>query len=245
MADKSEPEPTPQPPHGVFIVLLRGRFFWLLASLVALILIVGETPPTAAPRMESVLPFAAVIAGATYAARGGKKLLLTTLLCSALFIAAWIAYLLRPGGVNMLLCLFALLACLAIAFLCTLGFVLRAGAVTADHIMGAISAYALLAMFFATVYNVLWLVDPASFKGLESPTLRPWADLFYFSCTTLSTVGYGDIIPANSRSRSVAIVEMMTGTFYVAVLIARLANLYPPPARRQRPASTLEPSEHS
>ena len=48
----------------------------------------------------------------------------------------------------------------------------------------------------------------------------------YFSFITLSTVGYGDIIPVSQMARMLAIVEAMFGTFYVALLIARLVSLY-------------------
>ena len=48
----------------------------------------------------------------------------------------------------------------------------------------------------------------------------------YFSFITLSTVGYGDIIPVSEVARMLAIVEAMFGMFYMALLIARLVSLY-------------------
>jgi voltage-gated potassium channel len=48
----------------------------------------------------------------------------------------------------------------------------------------------------------------------------------YFSFTTLSTVGYGDILPVSSVARMLAMVEAMFGMFYVTLLIARLVSLY-------------------
>jgi hypothetical protein len=48
----------------------------------------------------------------------------------------------------------------------------------------------------------------------------------YFSFITLSTVGYGDIIPVSEVARMLAIVEAMFGTFYMTLLIARLVSLY-------------------
>jgi hypothetical protein len=50
--------------------------------------------------------------------------------------------------------------------------------------------------------------------------------LLYFSFTTLTTTGYGDITPVSRHSQSLSILEQMAGTFYVAILIARLAGLY-------------------
>ena len=48
----------------------------------------------------------------------------------------------------------------------------------------------------------------------------------YFSFTTLSTVGYGDIIPLSGVARMLAMVEAVFGMFYVTLLIARLVSLY-------------------
>lgn len=52
--------------------------------------------------------------------------------------------------------------------------------------------------------------------------------MLYFSFTTLTTVGYGDLTPATRRAEWLVILEQVSGVFYVAVLIARLAGLYPP-----------------
>jgi hypothetical protein len=52
---------------------------------------------------------------------------------------------------------------------------------------------------------------------------------FYFSFITLSTVGYGDIIPVSRIARWLPAMEAMTGLLYVAVLIARLVSLYSAP----------------
>ena len=208
--------------------VITGRFFWLLMAIVAMVLFAGELPATATGRWESIVPFALILAAATYAARGGRKRLVATFILNALFLGSWSLYFFSQSPLVMLLALVALLASLVMAMASTMGYVLRDGIVTADHILGAICAYALIAMIFATVYALQLQASPGSFTGLGEHPERPWQDLFYFSSTTLSTVGYGDIVPATSRTRSVAIIEQWTGTFYVAILIARLAGLYPP-----------------
>ena len=50
--------------------------------------------------------------------------------------------------------------------------------------------------------------------------------LVYFSLTTLATIGYGDITPVTLQARSAAVAEGITGQFYLAILVARLAGLY-------------------
>jgi voltage-gated potassium channel Kch len=58
----------------------------------------------------------------------------------------------------------------------------------------------------------------------------------YFSYITLTTVGYGDIVPVSSVARMLAIVEAMFGMFYVALLISRLVSLY----TSKRPAEAVD-----
>jgi len=54
-----------------------------------------------------------------------------------------------------------------------------------------------------------------------------WFDCMYYSYMTLTTLGYGDIVPMTAHARSVSILEAVSGVLYVAVLIARLVGLYP------------------
>jgi hypothetical protein len=56
--------------------------------------------------------------------------------------------------------------------------------------------------------------------------------LLYFSFTTLTTTGFGDIAPVTDQARSFVMIEEFAGVFFVGVLIARLAGLYPATARR-------------
>ena len=51
-------------------------------------------------------------------------------------------------------------------------------------------------------------------------------DALYFSLTTLTTVGFGDILPASGAARMLAMMEAASGTMYTAVLIARLVSVY-------------------
>jgi len=53
-----------------------------------------------------------------------------------------------------------------------------------------------------------------------------WPDYFYFSYMTLTTIGYGDIIPITAQVKSVVVFEGIIGVFYLAILVARLVLLY-------------------
>jgi hypothetical protein len=75
------------------------------------------------------------------------------------------------------------------------------------------------------------LISPGSFRGpaelasqLADPAQRRLV-LNYFSFVTLTTVGYGDIVPASPPARSLACVEAVVGQFYLAVLVAGLVGI--------------------
>ena len=91
------------------------------------------------------------------------------------------------------------------------------------------AAYLLSELAWALAYALLERVNPNSFVFTIGPRSSQSMNGFtglYFSFITLSTVGYGDIIPMSEVARMLAIVEAMFGMFYMALLIARLVSLY-------------------
>ncbi|MDG2291284.1 MAG: potassium channel family protein, partial [Phycisphaerales bacterium] len=90
------------------------------------------------------------------------------------------------------------------------------------------TAYLLMGLTFAMLYQFIHKIDPAgSFQaqpGIHGEDhVFTWSDFIYFSFISLTTVGYGDIIPTNSFTRGLAVLESIAGVLYVAVLIAQLA----------------------
>jgi len=91
------------------------------------------------------------------------------------------------------------------------------------RVQGAIVAYLLIALSFAILYHIIYLIDgPGSIKGLLSYSRR---EFVYLSLSTLTTIGYGDVTPISEMARSLANLEALTGQLYPAVLIARLVAL--------------------
>ncbi|HMD53690.1 MAG TPA: potassium channel family protein [Phycisphaerae bacterium] len=218
--------------RNLFARVASGRFFWLLVTMVLAIVLAAACPPGGPfekwVRSVSVI---GILLACTYAARGGAIRLLVSLLLNGFLVVVVTFWIINKSPLTEYLLFGTLLACLLFALITTLTFVLSGGNIGHDHIYGAICAYVLIAMCFATIYTIQILASHGAFNGVNTldPADRPWEDMFYFSFTTLSTVGYGDITPVGHSARAVCIVEMLTGTFYVAILIARLAGLYPPP----------------
>jgi hypothetical protein len=109
--------------------------------------------------------------------------------------------------------------------------ILRKHTVTLDNILGAFAGYLLIALIFGIAFSLVELTLPGSFHvhealqvEFDSPARRDWV-LNYFSCTTLMTVGYGDITPVRPAARTLAMIEAMTGQIYLAVLVAVLVGI--------------------
>jgi len=97
------------------------------------------------------------------------------------------------------------------------------GHINVHRIEGAIIVYLLTALIFALLYHFIFLLQGQSaFKGLSN---YERSEFMYFSLTTLTTVGYGDITPVNQFARSLANLEALNGQLYPAILIARLVSL--------------------
>jgi hypothetical protein len=108
--------------------------------------------------------------------------------------------------------------------------VVRQGVVTAETISMSISVYLLMGVTWGLLYVVIYLRHPQafSFGGSTGPPSEPTIVpvLVYFSLTTLSTVGFGDITPVLMQARYAAVAEAITGQFYLAILVARLVGIY-------------------
>jgi hypothetical protein len=105
--------------------------------------------------------------------------------------------------------------------------VVRAPTVTTDTLAGAISAYMLIGITYGLLYACIETIAPGSFRETVTPgrTIHP-PELVFFSFVSLTTVGYGDIIPWAGPARSLAVLESITGVMYPAVLVARLIGLH-------------------
>lgn len=110
-----------------------------------------------------------------------------------------------------------------------LHFIMRSPRVDSEVLCAGISSYLLLGLFWMFAYLLVAQLAPDSFAfstGPDSSHSMNRFTAYYFSFTTLSTLGYGDITPLSRGARSLAVAEAMTGTLYVAVLISRLVSLY-------------------
>jgi hypothetical protein len=110
-----------------------------------------------------------------------------------------------------------------------LRFILRAPRVDSEILCAGAATYLMLGWLWALAYILVARLVPDSFVFTVGPasirSLEGFRGL-YFSYATLTTVGYGDIIPVSNGARMLAMTEAMAGMFYATLLIARLVALY-------------------
>ncbi|MGO9065979.1 MAG: potassium channel family protein [Myxococcaceae bacterium] len=107
-----------------------------------------------------------------------------------------------------------------------LAMVFRQGPASRDRIFGAVAAYLLLSLDWALGYRFIDVLDPGTFRGLSwAPGAHNFSDFVYFSISTLTTVGYGDIVPLSLPARSLTSLESLVGQLFPAILLARLVSL--------------------
>lgn len=100
--------------------------------------------------------------------------------------------------------------------------------VSMDTIYGALSAYMMMGVMWAQVYTVMSVITPGSFELNGAPIIVSAGafDRFLgFSYVTLTTLGYGNIVPVTPRATSLAVAEAVVGQIYLTVLLARLVAM--------------------
>lgn len=170
-----------------------------------------------------------VLLSALFAVAGPRRTLLGTVLVVPALVARWLHHF-RPDLFPKTVFFIAALCFMVFVIAHLLHFVLRVVRVNAEVLCASIAAYLMLGLLWAMAYEVVAQNNPGAFAfGAPGQTLEGFT-AFYFSFVTLSTVGFGDITPASRGARMLAVMEAVTGMFYIAVLVARLVALYSTPA---------------
>ena len=110
------------------------------------------------------------------------------------------------------------------------------GRITIHRLQGAVVVYLSVATIFANAFGLVWQLIPGAFANLPpaAPGASEFATTLYFSLATLTTTGYGDIVPLNPFARSLASLESVIGPFYLAITVARLVTMELEDRRRSR-----------
>jgi hypothetical protein len=110
-------------------------------------------------------------------------------------------------------------------FILIVTWMVRVTTINAETLCAAVCGYLILGIFWTGIYALVQNLHPHAIANFDSSKLQH-GDLIYFSYTTLTTTGFGDLIPKNPFARMWAVMEAVAGTFYNAIVIARLVTLY-------------------
>ena len=204
------------------------RCFWLFAVLLVLIGAVSFVPSTDYGRLcvNAVNMFLLI---ATIAAVGRTTLSFVIALLLAI-PAVWFQYngLWSDDDVQLAASWMFSAGLYFVATAYLLRYVFQPTVMTQDKLFGAAAAYLLIGVLWAYGYAIIGFLYPGSYMVVGQPGRLVYADALYLSMTVLTSTGFGDITPLTRQARGICIVEQITGALFVAILIARLAGVYPP-----------------
>ncbi len=203
--------------------MARTNFFYLFLGL--LILMAAEPFLQGAPKSGALiqLAFTSVLVVGVFSLAADGRVFYLGLGVSVIGLLAALGFyttdslVLRIVDLGSILCF-----CLLAIAVMTRQVAFLTGAVTMNHIVGALCIYLLLGVVWAVLFAFVQLVDPAAFEYAGRTPGDPIEHLLYYSFVTLTTLGYGDITPVHSVARTLAYLEAVVGQLYIAVLIAGL-----------------------
>jgi hypothetical protein len=105
--------------------------------------------------------------------------------------------------------------------------------VDTQTVLGAIAAYLMIGMSFAFTYRALGAVQAGPFFGSQGE--GTFAQDLFFSFTTLTTTGYGNLVPATTPGQTLAVLEMLTGQLFLVTAVAKVVSAWRPSRDRGRP----------
>jgi hypothetical protein len=208
----------------------HGPCTYLLLALIALILFFPYARGVGTGRILLGTLFSLVLIGGAYAIGRNRRTLVVGFAMAVLAIALQWAAILSADETLFRLAGIVYSIFLVLTIGDVLRYLLKKGPVTADKLHGALAGYIMIATLWAFIYALVEAFTPGSFSFPQVNANDPHAlfRMLYFSFTTLTTVGYGDITPITDQARSFVMIEEFVGVFFVGILIARLAGIYPP-----------------
>ena len=218
---------------------LGGFHFSAVELLITLIVLLVASPFLEELKhgtmIETILLTALLVSSVLVVGGDRKSLTVATILVVPALVLKWLSQW-RPDLVPPSWFFAFSLLVFALVVWRLLRFVLHSPRVTNEVLAASITAYLLIGLIFAFGYKLAGLANPRAFLFTDpagGPSVMSGHGAIYFSYVTLSTVGYGDIVPLSPLARTLAMTEAMTGTLYVAVLIARLVALQTSNAGRE------------
>jgi hypothetical protein len=221
----------------------RGRFASLLIAQLFFIFISPFIEDHGTGKVFLKLAVWGIFIAGAYAAAAQRTYFRFALLLLIPALAAWVLPDIFSAEVNETLRMLTAALCFSFSAFVVVRSAMEHEEVTLDTILAGINTYLLMAFAFVFLYAslLIWNHDAFLIQGTslyerlyESPDSYGFATFLYFSFTTLTTLGYGDIVPNTSLARLVTSSQAVMGQLYIAIFIGRLVGLEV--ARHRRPS---------
>ena len=204
----------------------KERFLILICLILGTIVLVPILKEFAALRIFLDIFITAIYISMVFTVGQKKRhLYIGVLLAMAMLISLWLQYFYQSNLIFAIGRICGILLFIMV-IINTLAFIFKSEDVTIEVIYAAILVYLLMALMWSFVYVLLELINSASFNvamSLEQGS-QMWS--IYYSFVTITTLGYGDITPANELASSFSILEAVVGQLYLVVVVARLVGMH-------------------
>lgn len=202
------------------------RFGLLLFMLLALVILQPLLHKLAVGDVIMILSIGAILGGAFRVSVPGRPIAVVGYVATGVWVVA-LLYRDATAGASEQGNLIAIAATLGLAGLngwCTMSALVGEREDGANALYGAVFGYILIALVWSQIYMLTELWAPGSFSMPDDNDT--WNSFFYFSLVTMTTLGYGDILPLSAFTRTLAGLQAAFGTLYIAVLIGRIVNAF-------------------
>lgn len=207
--------------------VFSARFLYLLVSMLGLLVIYPFFAEHSAGAEILDVVLTLVLFSGVYAISDSKvPLIVAGVLATPALLGRWLSHF-YPHELVALLGYGFMIAFLAYTAFKILSHIMRTRAVTSDTIFAALCVYLLMGFGWGIGFALLEAIQPGAFSAFsdQAEPHHVLAQLIYYSLVTLTTVGYGDIVPVSAPARGFSNLESVIGQLYLTVLVARLVGV--------------------
>ena len=207
---------------------VKGKVIYLLA----LIVIVQFGYPITAYGTTALVLFeilyASMIIVGVIVGRDSKHHMIFLAVTGLIYLAASLVYAMNPTATwAIFITYFSLIPYIGMLIWVLGRFLAVVKSINLDVLYAAVAIYLLIGGLFVPLYGLIESIAPGSFRdGSSSTTFVQWQQLVYYSYTSLTSTGYGDILPISWWARSLANLEMVSGGLFITIVMSRLVALY-------------------
>lgn len=224
--------------RDAFSRLFLQRCFYLFVFLLALIV----TAPFADDSPRGILlrngaNIFIIVSAVAAVGRTSGSFIIIVLLAAPSILLRWLSFTTDDSSYfDVALRMNAAMYAAALTFL--MRYVFDRSVLDTDRLWGAASCFLLLGVFWSFLYAIIDRAVPDAYVIRGSIAHLDFTDLIYFSFSTMTTTGFGDIVPLARMAKIAAVVQAVIGQLFIAILIAKLVGVYPGMGANQQSGAT-------